>query len=98
MECMKAIINEVSLDLWICHHFRVLPTEGRFKRLTENQKRLLFYSFQEMPTDDELIMDVRIREDAERQALPPDDLIKLGYTQEQIDRILHNIAIAKAKE
>jgi hypothetical protein len=82
------LAKEESLDLWVCHHFRVLPTEDRFKRLTEDQKVLLFFGWLENPSSDQL------KRHHDRRATDPviDDVAaenfkKRGYTSDQIKRM-----------
>ena len=84
----KEAVRAVSLDLWVIHHFRVLPTEERFKRLTKNQKYLLYKGWLELPTSEQ------IKEYFTKRAGDPvitdDDASnfkKLGYTPEQIRRM-----------
>ncbi len=81
----KEAVRAVSLDLWVCHHFRVLPTEERYKRLTENQKYLLYIGWLELPSSDQM------KEWHDRKAGDPiiteddaKDFENLGYTKEQI--------------
>lgn len=84
----KEAAREVSLDLWVCHHFRVLPTEERYKRLTENQKYLLYIGWLELPTSDQVKLwytkktgePIVTDEDAK-------DFEKLGYSKAQVKRI-----------
>ena len=80
--------KETSLDLWVIHHFRVLPTEKRFKQLTDNQKYLLYIGWLELPTSDQ------IKKWYDRKSDDPvitkDDaknFEKLGYSKEQIKRM-----------
>lgn len=82
--------------MWICHHFKVLPTDKRFKDLTENQKELLLAGFIENPTDKEIMQYYR---NMSKELINEDDIIafkEMGYTQEQIDRIQKNMQIAMA--
>jgi len=81
----KAIARAVSLDLWVCHHFRVLPTEERYKRLTENQKYLLYIGWLELPSSEQMKLwhdkkagdPIITDEDAK-------NFKNLGYTKDQI--------------
>lgn len=92
---MKEAAREESLDLWILHHFRVLPTDDRFKRLTENQKVLLFFGWKELPTSDQIKQffdrkqgDPVIDEGAEKS------FRRIGYTPAQIRRMKEQLANA----
>ena len=88
METLKRASEESSLDLWVCHHFRVLPTEERFKKLTERQKALLFQSWLELPTSGAL-KKWYAKRDSEPVVTDEDakNFKNLGYTPEQIRRI-----------
>ena len=84
----KETAREESLDLWICHHFRVLPTDKRFKRLTENQKTLLFHGWTELPSSEQIKRfydkksgDPVIDDTAEK------NFKKLGYSSKQIQKM-----------
>lgn len=93
---MKKIVKANSLDLWICHHFKVLPTDDRFKKLTNNQKDLLLAGFIENPTDKEII---QYHRNIEKEIVNEDDIEAFregGYTEDQIERIQKNIQIAMA--
>lgn len=90
-------MQEVSIDLWICNYYRVLPTDEKFKRLTERQKELLLFSFLEQPSEMELHYAYRKRKEKEDQfSINYDNLRKRGYTEEQIRRM--RIEIEKAKD
>ena len=91
----KEVIKEVNLDLWICHHFRVLPTEERFKQLTENQKHLLYFSWLELPSSDQIKMwhDKKAGEPIVTES-DAKDFEKLGYTKAQIKRIKEQLSNA----
>lgn len=81
----KEAVREQSLDIWICHHFRVLPTSPDFKQLTDNQKILLFYGWTELPTSDQIkeMYDSR-EEDPVITKTDADNFRKRGYTEKQI--------------
>lgn len=51
---MSAVAQATPLDAWIINHFKVLPTDERFIKLTERQKVYLFYTYLEFPTDEQL--------------------------------------------
>jgi len=93
----KGIASEVSLDLWILRKFNCLPTEDKFKSLTEHQKVLLFYGYLYSPTDDQIREhylsgvepSTMISEDDKR-----DFVEVLGYTEEQVERMSENLKAA----
>ena len=87
---ISEVIQSQALDLWICNHYKVLPTDDRFKRLGDEQKYMLFKAYLEQPLSDEI-------HKAYRQSKPTLDtttennLKKLGYTPEQLRRLQHEI-------
>ena len=85
---MKTIVKEVSLDLWICNHFKVLPTEERFKKLTPNQKALLYTGWVELPTSDQ-IKKFYDSKDTDPVITKSDEtnFKALGYTPAQLKRM-----------
>ena len=84
--------REESLDLWIIHHFRVLPTDDRFQRLTENQKVLLFHGWTELPTSEQ-IKKFRDRKSGDPVIEKEDEanFKALGYTPTQLRRMKEQI-------
>ena len=92
-QAWKSLAKEVSLDLWICRRFHVLPTEQRFQRLTPNQKALLFYGYLETPTDD-AIYDAYHQSELVSSEVE-EQFSACGYTEEQIERIKRNLKLAR---
>lgn len=78
----------VAVDLWVCHHFRVLPTEERFKKLTSRQKDLLYVGWVELPTSDQ-IKEWNAKKLGDPTVTPETakEFRKLGYTPDQIRKI-----------
>jgi len=72
----------------VCHHFKVLPTDERYKKLTENQKYLLYIGWLELPTSKQIKLwyakksgePIITDEDA-------NNFKKLGYTSAQIKKM-----------
>ena len=72
----------------MCHHFKILPTDERYKKLTENQKYLLYIGWLELPTSEQIKQwyakksgePIITDEDAE-------NFRKLGYTSAQIKKM-----------
>jgi hypothetical protein len=64
-----------------------LPTDRRFKTLSWRQKYLLFKSHTYLPSDEDLRWSARKQQEEGRQALPTKDLKRMGYSQEQLDRM-----------
>ena len=95
---LKQVVQEYSLDAWICHYFRVLPTDQRFKDLSSMQKQFLYTSFLETAPDVVLHhnyhaekRNLTISEEQEQS------LMKMGYTKQQILRIRAHLKKAMEK-
>lgn len=84
----KAVARALNLDLWVCHHFRILPTDKRYKRLTENQKYLLYIGWLELPTSDQIKL-WYTKKSGEPVISEEDEtnFKKIGYTSAQIKRM-----------
>ena len=71
-------------------HFRILPTDPRYKELTDEQAELLFLDFLTSATDEEYLR--FYREGKEKEAamkeLPIEDLKEMEYTDEEIQDII----------
>ena len=74
-------------------HFRVLPTDQRYKELTNKQAELLFLNFLDSPTDDEYLRFYREREENESimEELPEDILKEMEYSEEEIRSIIEAV-------
>lgn len=70
------------------HHFRILPTDERYKQLTENQKYLLYFGWLELPTSDQ-IKEYHTKKAGDPLITDTDakDFKKLGYSAKQIKRM-----------
>lgn len=91
---MKKLVKSNSLDLWICEHFKVLPTERRFLDLQEDQKMLLLYGFLEQPTDADMYVSYNTKVETVISESDAENLVKVcGYTPEQVKRIQANLDI-----
>jgi hypothetical protein len=45
-----------NLDVWTCLYFKVLPTDIKFRQMSEEQKMLLFVAFLETPSPEQMKM------------------------------------------
>jgi hypothetical protein len=94
---MKEVAQEVQLDLWVCEHFKVLPTDDRFLKLSTTQKNLLWWGFITLPSDSavraEYWSSQKIEEPITNDEL--DGMRSLGYTEEQLERIKKQMQIAQ---
>ncbi len=81
------MVREAALDLWICEHYRVLPTEERYKRLSDRQKYLLFLGFVEQPKHDDMHKAYRNSNTHSFSDNEKRNLRNIGYTPEQLKRI-----------
>jgi hypothetical protein len=85
---------DLQLNLWVINHFKVLPTDDRFKRLTQNQKSLLLQGYLESPDSSSLKLyfleeqkkDISFSEDEEKA------LLDSGYDTKQLEKIKKEIA------
>lgn len=89
------LVKNNQLDIWVCLHFKVLPTDEKFKSLRFETKMLLLTGFMELPTPEQMKMNKseldstpRITGDEER------NLKKLGYTSEAISRMRQQLDAA----
>jgi len=100
---MEALQEEVKsdpdlkIDLWICNHFKVLPTEDRFKNLTRRQKYMLLLGYIHNPTSEELRLGVLTREaEKAKSSLSKEQeaaLAESGFSQEQLDEMQQQLAV-----
>jgi hypothetical protein len=84
----RTLAKENKLDLWICLYFKVLPTELKYKQLSEEQKTLLFVGFMELPTSEQLKLNYS--DERQRNIMTDDDkeaFKRLGYSKEKIRKI-----------
>jgi hypothetical protein len=68
----------------------VLPTDRKYKRLTDKQKELLFMGWLELPTSDELRQYHMHIQTTNTPVITEDDAAsfqRLGYTREQIAKM-----------
>lgn len=92
---MKGAAKAIALDLWICDRFNVLPTEERYKELTDRQKYLLFQGFIERPQDDDIHRAYWISQRDSFSKKDEVNLLGLGYTQEQLTKMKDQLEKAK---
>ncbi len=71
-------------------HFKILPTDPRYKELTDQQAELLFLNFLISPTDEEYLQFYREREEKKSavEELPIEDLKEMDYSDEEIENIV----------
>lgn len=97
---MKKVVKEYAIDLWIIRHFKILPTDQRFKDLSDKQKVLLLVSFFESPLDEWAYI-AHQKSKYEGKAVDDataENLKNLGYTQEQIERMREQLRLAAEAE
>jgi hypothetical protein len=84
-----------AVDLWVCRHFKVLPTEDRFLNLSDEQKLLLLTSYFEAPLDELAYMAYQSQQTKlEIDESTVKNLKDLGYTEEQLKRMAQQLKIA----
>ena len=73
--------------MWIVEHFRILPTDQRFKDLTKEQMEFLYLNFLEAP-DENVIKKAYIKTYIkEERKIDDSDLKDLGYDKEGMEEI-----------
>lgn len=92
---MSKAAKAVALDTWICDHYDVLPTEDRYKRLTDRQKYLLFQGFINRPSDADIHRAYQISQRLFISHEEEANWMKRGYSLEQIKRMKHEIEKAE---
>ncbi len=95
-ENLKEAAKAVPLDLWVCDHYKVLPTEERYKQLTDRQKYLLFQGFIERPQDNDIHRSYWISQRDSFSKKDEENLLKRGYTRDQILKMKNELEKAKA--
>ena len=84
-----------KVKLWVIEHFRILPTDERFKRLTEDQMELLFYYFVSSPTDEQYKKAhySNLSKEEVIETLPEDKIKEMGYSEEELKDIRDALVI-----
>jgi len=93
MEILKEAKPRVKMKLWVIEHFRVLPTDRRYKELLEDQIELLFCNFLSSPTSDDYRESYYREKSAEAvvDSLPEEALKKMGYNEDDIKKIAEEV-------
>jgi len=92
---LKRVAKSSLLDLWVCDHYRVLPTDERFLNLSDEQKNLLFVGYLERATDEAIYQSYHSKPEMAVTDEDADVLTKAGYSPAQIRRIRYNLEVAK---
>lgn len=78
--------------LWICEHFGILPTDNRYKRLSDLQASLLFTNWLLSPEEQDVKIAYWTEKSSLNKSLPRrEDLKAIGYSDAQVDEILKEI-------
>jgi len=84
------------MRLWLIEHFRILPTDKRYKKLSEDQIEILFCNFLSSPIDEEY-------KNTYRKGMSKTDVIKtmpkeifkeMGYSEEDMKKIGQEIVMS----
>lgn len=95
MEAVESANPRTKMRLWLIEHFRILPTDERYKKLSEDQIEILFCNFLSSPIDEEY-------KNTYRQGMSKTDVIKsmptelfkdMGYDENDIKQISQEIAV-----
>ena len=94
MEIVESTDSRQKMKLWVIEHFRVLPTDRRYKKLTEEQIEILFCSFVSSPTDDEYKQAFRrgMSKKEVIDTMPKELMEEMGYTEEDVQQISLQLA------
>lgn len=99
---MGEIVESASLSqkvkLWIIEHFRILPTDERFKKLKEDQMELLFCYFVSSPNDEQYRKAhySNLSKEEIMETLPEDKIKEMGYSEEELKDIKEALIIGGA--
>ena len=68
-------------------HFRILPTDPRYKTLAEDQIEVLFINFLFSLSEDEYrtLYRKKLEKEDQVESLPEEVMKKMGYTKEEIE-------------
>jgi len=73
-------------------HFKVLPTDARYKDLTVDQIEVLYLAFINRPTDQEVLHTYRKSKTADRMKVPTAELEEMGFNPDEIVKIAQDFA------
>ena len=95
MEMMESAEPEMRLRLWVIEHFRVLPTDPRFKALDEDQMEVLFFHFINSGTDEQhrLAYHTKMSRKETIDTMPRNLMEDMGYTKEELEKITQELTI-----
>ena len=95
METMESASPKVRVKLWVIEHFRVLPTDSRFKELNEDQIELLFCHFINSLTDEQYKQTYYTKMNRKEviDTMPKDLMKDMGYTEEDIEQITQGLMV-----
>jgi hypothetical protein len=76
----------------VIEHFRVLPTDQRYKELTDDQIELLFHSYLLLPDDDSYKAMYQDHKHMRDSGLPEEsDLKESGYSADEIRQMIKDL-------
>ncbi len=78
---------EAKLKLWVIEHFRILPTDKRFKRLKWDQVELLFVNYISQPSDEQYRQTYIESKQKEIEEIPESSMLNMGYNEDEIKEI-----------
>ena len=79
--------------MWVMDHFQVLPTDPRIKELSDEQAEILYLNHARLPDAKEIKKRYweEQKKKQELESFPEEDLRKMGYTEELIEKIKGDI-------
>jgi len=83
------------MRLWLIEHFRILPTDERYKKLSEDQIEILFCSFLSSPIDEEYRKTYRkgMSKTDVIKTMPKELFTEMGYSEKDMEQISQEIAM-----
>lgn len=86
------------MRMWIIEHFKILPTDKRYKELTIDQIEFLFANYLVSPEDINYKRGYKqgISKDQIIETMPKDLMKKMGYSEKDIERIGSEIAMKES--
>jgi hypothetical protein len=97
-QTLEGLSERTRIRLWTLEHFRKLPTEESYLKLTQEQCELLYLSYMVQATPEE-VRDEFLRErrrekerdDAEAE-MPKEEFEDMGYSEDEINEIIEAVA------
>lgn len=78
---LEKVSKELDIiDRWVMNYYKILPTDMRYKKLSEEVKEILFYSFVHTPTESTELLEVK--ENLRKRDVPEPDESVYGAAED----------------